>query len=67
MAHHVDAAKCVGCAYCVDVCPAGAVRLNDAMIATIAEDLCADCGLCACECPGLAVMSEEEYAAAATH
>jgi heterodisulfide reductase subunit A len=65
----VDAARCVGCAACVGVCPFGALALvdrtavsprpanvlPDAQVAAVAVDACRACGICAASCPELAI------------
>jgi ferredoxin len=42
--------KCTGCGNCIDICPPGAIILEDDT-ACIAQDLCEECGFCAAECP----------------
>lgn len=50
----VEKEKCTACGNCVDICPPGAITLeND--VACIAADLCEECGFCAAECPVAAV------------
>jgi len=65
----VDAARCVGCDVCTDVCPFGATSLvarpvdlarpaglrADAMLARIDEKVCRACGICSAHCPELAI------------
>mgnify|MGYP001765617382 CR=1 FL=1 len=46
----VDKEKCTACGSCADICPPGAITIeNDA--ASIAADLCEECGFCAADCP----------------
>lgn len=45
----VDAGKCKGCGICVNICPTGALTLND--IAAIDIHKCTGCGACVTECP----------------
>ena len=45
----VDESKCVGCGACVDVCPNGAITLDD--VAKIDESKCIECGACVDACP----------------
>ena len=50
----VDAAHCVGCGICVNVCPTGALvkEVHDMELTrTINHSLCTNCGLCAEACP----------------
>lgn len=65
----VDAARCVGCDTCVTMCPFGAITLverpddaprpagtkDDAKLAVIDPDSCRACGICAANCPEVAV------------
>ncbi len=46
----VDKEKCTACGSCLDICPPGAIILEDDA-ASIAADLCEECGFCAAECP----------------
>ena len=45
----VNAGACMGCGYCEDVCPTGAIRVVD--VAHIDPKLCVGCGCCAGRCP----------------
>jgi Fe-S-cluster-containing hydrogenase component 2 len=45
----VDKEKCVGCGACVNVCPAGAISIEDNKAEI--SDKCLDCGRCAQVCP----------------
>ena len=45
----VNAGACMGCGYCEDVCPTGAIRVID--VAQIDPKLCVGCGCCAGRCP----------------
>lgn len=49
----VDEDECVGCGACEDVCPNGAITVDD--IAVIDENECTDCGECVEECPSDAI------------
>jgi ferredoxin len=45
----VDVQKCVGCGICQDVCPVGAVEVDEC--ARIQTNSCIGCGRCVQECP----------------
>jgi len=49
----VDEAKCVACLACLRVCPFGVPEVKD--VACMASEMCQACGLCAAECPALAI------------
>lgn len=51
----VDARLCVGCGYCVDICPVAGITLNEAMAATVDPERCIACGACEYDCPALAI------------
>jgi Fe-S-cluster-containing hydrogenase component 2 len=53
MAAKVNEEKCVGCEACVDVCPIGAIEIEDSK-ALISND-CIECGVCASVCPQEAI------------
>ncbi|HDP96738.1 MAG TPA: CoB--CoM heterodisulfide reductase iron-sulfur subunit A family protein [Euryarchaeota archaeon] len=49
---------CVGCGLCTDVCPYGAIELQDKdgqIKAVVTEALCHGCGTCAAACPQRAI------------
>ncbi|MBA3046141.1 MAG: 4Fe-4S binding protein [Candidatus Thermoplasmatota archaeon] len=50
----VNKDECVGCGLCVDVCPNGAIKMEDG-IAVIDADACIDCEVCVGECPNGAI------------
>jgi Fe-S-cluster-containing hydrogenase component 2 len=50
----VNKDDCVGCGLCVDVCPNGAIKMDDGM-AVIDPDACIDCEACVTECPNSAI------------
>jgi len=53
-AARVDPDKCTGCGMCVDVCPVGAIEVqND--LAVIDADICTQCLTCVEECPNGAI------------
>jgi len=49
----VDASLCMACGVCADVCPEGAIAVDDA--AHIDASLCTGCGQCVAECPEEAI------------
>jgi predicted Fe-Mo cluster-binding NifX family protein/ferredoxin len=50
----VDSEKCAGCGICVDVCPAGAIEVNQQAI--INDEACTGCAACVSECPNEAII-----------
>ena len=50
----VDSEKCTGCGICVDVCPLGAIEVNQQ--AVINTDICSGCGVCVSQCPNEAII-----------
>ena len=65
----MDAAQCVGCDTCVTLCPFGAITLverpadaprpaevkDDGKLAVIDPEACRACGICAANCPEMAI------------
>ncbi len=49
----IDREKCVGCGQCVDVCPVGAITIEDGK--AVVSDDCIECGACAGVCPAEAI------------
>lgn len=45
--------ECVACGACADVCPQGAITIED--IAVVDAGKCVDCGTCIDECPAGAI------------
>jgi len=50
----VDPEKCAGCGICVDVCPTGAIEVNQQ--AHVKDEICTGCAACVSECPNQAVI-----------
>jgi ferredoxin len=51
----LDAAKCIGCGMCLNVCPHAVFRLEGRKAAIVDADLCMECGACAGNCPAEAI------------
>jgi heterodisulfide reductase subunit A len=54
----VDAARCVGCFLCQEVCPFNAIDslvTDTRTVAVVNEGLCKGCGLCVADCRGGAI------------
>ncbi len=45
----INKEQCTGCGKCEEVCPPGALVLQDNVI-SIDEELCEECGFCAAQC-----------------
>lgn len=50
MAVKIDIEKCTGCAACVPVCPANALKIEGGK-AVVSSEECLDCGICINQCP----------------
>ena len=50
--------ECVACGACVDICPEGAITVDD--VAVVDETKCLDCAACVDECPNNAIKVEEK-------
>jgi Fe-S-cluster-containing hydrogenase component 2 len=53
---YVDQDRCSGCGVCVDVCPAGAITIQDGK-ATIDQGRCQLCEACFTACPQEAILT----------
>lgn len=58
---YVDENRCSGCGVCVNVCPHGAIAIEDGK-ASITQSLCNHCEACAAACPERAILSVTETA-----
>lgn len=58
MAVQIDHEKCIGCGACVDVCPVGALSMDNEK-AVVDKETCIDCGACIPECPVEAISLPE--------
>jgi len=62
---YIDSERCTGCGACVEVCPAGAIRLVDAVsggYADVDQEKCLECEACLDACPQGAILSAIEPA-----
>ena len=59
MAAKVNPKKCTACETCLDVCPAGAIHMEN-WIAIVSPELCVDCGACIDVCPSKAIELDME-------
>ena len=51
----LDAAACIGCGRCVEVCPHQVFVLETKKARIVDRDLCMECGACARNCPPAAL------------
>ncbi|RKX26705.1 MAG: ferredoxin [Candidatus Zixiibacteriota bacterium] len=49
----VEQNECINCEICANVCPEGAITMED--VAVIDAQRCSGCGLCVDECPNKAI------------
>ena len=54
----VDQNTCVGCGICRDVCPAGAIAVEE--VAIVDPKRCTGCGHCVEQCPSGAIILHSE-------
>jgi len=60
-----DAALCIGCAVCVEVCPHGVFTMNERLAALANQAACMECGACQVNCPTAAIRVESGVGCAA--
>jgi len=53
--------RCIGCEYCIEVCPTGAITMLGNGKVRIKRRLCTNCGECAEICPARAIKLFGEY------
>jgi len=54
----VDSEKCTGCGICEDVCPAGAIKVEEDAI--VNPDMCTGCAICVAQCPQNAIVLTQQ-------
>jgi len=57
----VDCTTCVACGSCAEVCPFGALRVDDGVL-SIDRAACMGCGVCVAACPQDALSLERDPA-----
>ena len=50
--------SCIACGSCADVCPNGAIAMDDGLGRYAISDACIDCGTCADTCPMGCISAE---------
>jgi ferredoxin len=58
MVAKINKDECVACGACVDVCPEGAITIEDVAVVDVKK--CLDCGACVDECPNNSITVEEK-------
>ncbi len=47
----LNSGKCMGCGYCVEVCPHGVFEITNGKANITAKEYCMECGACKMNCP----------------
>ncbi len=55
----VNETDCVACGCCVKVCPKGAIKIWNGIMARVTTEQCVGCGKCARECPASVIEIQE--------
>jgi NAD-dependent dihydropyrimidine dehydrogenase PreA subunit len=59
---YIDRTHCTGCGVCMDVCPTGAISLDENEgVSTIDSALCSECLVCLDVCPNGAIQRAESF------
>lgn len=53
-----DSDLCINCNMCIEVCPHGVFASGEKVVAIINPTACMECGACALNCPGRAIIVE---------
>lgn len=56
--------KCIGCGFCVEVCPREVFNIFESKAVIENKDLCIECGACAKNCPAKAISVDAGVACA---
>lgn len=51
----LDREKCVGCGWCLEVCPHEVLNWQEGKVKIVNRDACMECGACARNCPAQAI------------
>lgn len=55
----VDTNFCVACGCCMNVCPLGAISVQNGITAVVNPQTCVGCGKCSKECPASIITIQE--------
>lgn len=59
-----DAAQCVNCGMCIDVCPHAVFAPGEGAVVLAAQDACMECGACMVNCPTDAIYVDSDVGCA---